>query len=155
MAFKLADLFVQITGDAKPLGSALVMVQQQLMGMSGLGGQLGASLMSGIAGPLLGLSATAATGVGLVAIVGAAATAALAKTAMMAGHLTEAINKSEQVFGSANYKMVALADELARKFGIVKTTVLDTGASFGLMLEGAGIARKSGRHVRNPGPPGC
>ena len=60
---------------------------------------------------------------------------------MMAGHLNEAVNKSEQVFGSANPKIIALADELAKKFGIVKTTVLDTAASFGLMLEGAGIDR--------------
>ena len=68
MAFKLADLFVQITGDARPLSTALVLVQQQLMGMTGIAGQLGGSIVSGIAGPLLGLSATAATGYGLAAI---------------------------------------------------------------------------------------
>lgn len=141
MAWKLADLFVQISGDARPLGSTLGSIQQRLMGLVGFGGQIGGSLIGEIAGPLLGLSATAATGVGLVAVAAAAATAALGKTAMMAGHLTEAINKSEQVFGSSNGKLIALADELARKFGIVKTTVLDTAASFGLMLEGAGFDR--------------
>jgi hypothetical protein len=141
VAFKLADLFVQISGDSKPLNSALMLVHQQLLGMSGIGGQIGSSLISGLSGKLLGLSEEAAVAFGVAAIGATVAAVALGKAAFMAGHLNEAVNKSAQVFGSANPKIVALADELAAKFGIVKTTVLDTAASFGLMLQGAGFDR--------------
>ena len=142
MAFKLADLFVQITGNAKPLNSTLVLVQQQLMGMSGLGGQIGASIAQGIAGPLLGLSTKGALAAGIGVIAAAAGTAALGKMAMMAAHLDEALAKTEQTFGSASGKIVGLADEMASKYGVVKHEIYETASAFGLMLQGAGANRK-------------
>jgi hypothetical protein len=140
--FKLAELFVQISGNAAPLHSTLGLVHAQLLSMVGLGGQVGAGIAASVAGPLLGVSAAAATGIGLAVIAAGALTAGLAKAAMMAGHLNEAFNKAEQIFGSSVGQISSLADELADKYGVVKTIVLDTAASFGAQLQGAGAARE-------------
>ena len=63
----------------------------------------------------------------------------LGHAAIEAAHLDEAIAKTEQAFGSSSGKILAMADQLVERFGAIKTEVLDVAASFGLMLQGAGI----------------
>jgi hypothetical protein len=139
--WKLADLFVQITGDSKPLASSLLLVKQQLMGFGGLGGRIGMQLTEGIAGPLLGLESTAAiAGVAIGVGVGAAAAAGLIYAGKMASNLNETIAKTEQVFGSFTNKVTEAADEMAHSFGIPKSEFLDAASMFGLIAQGAGIA---------------
>jgi hypothetical protein len=138
--FRLAELFVQITGDAKPIQGALNLLKGQLLGMAPLGGRLGAALAEGIAGPLLGISATAAGAIGAGIVAGIALTGALVKAATLASDLQETVAKTEQVFGSSTGKVTAAADEMASKFGIVKTEFLDAASMFGLIAQGAGVA---------------
>jgi hypothetical protein len=71
-----------------------------------------------------------------------AAVVGLAHAAMEAAHLQEAVAKVEQAFGTATPRVLAMADELAKKFGVVNKEILDVAASFGLMLQGSGVARE-------------
>jgi hypothetical protein len=139
--FKLADLFVQITGDSKPLTGALQLVQAQLLGMGGMGARLGAQLAQGIAGPLLGVtSAAGVAGVAIGVALAAGAAVGLVKCATLASDLNETIAKTEQVFGSFTEKVTKAADEMAHSFGIPKTEFMDAAAMFGLIAQGAGVA---------------
>jgi hypothetical protein len=141
--FKLADLFVQITGDSRPLNASLALLHQQLLGMTGIGGSIGNSIASGILGPMLGVnSATAllatSMGVGLVA----AATVATSKCVMLFSALKETTNKAEQAFGSYTKTVLDAADEMADRYGIVKQSFIDASANFGFKFTGAGVAAK-------------
>jgi hypothetical protein len=138
--FKLASLFVEIGADTGRLNAALAGVHARLLGMGGIGQKLSGGLHAatntflglGALGPAA-LAATAA-GVGAVAV-------GLAHCAFKAAELTESIAKVEQAFGSASPRILAMADELAAKFGAVKKDVLDIAGSLGLMLQGAGVGR--------------
>jgi len=66
----------------------------------------------------------------------------LAHCAMEAAHLQEAVAKVEQAFGTATPRVLAMADGLAKKFGVVNKEILDVAASFGLMLQGSGVTRE-------------
>lgn len=168
MAFRLADLFVSIGAQTAPLTTALANVKTRLLGFGSVGLQAGKNLAlniaSGIAANLpaiagaalgfagfggLGAAAGALAGMGgliggitAVVALGAAAVMGLSHAALEAGHLEEAINKAELVFGSMVTKVIAGADEMATRFGIVRRTFLDTSAAIGLMLEGAGFNQK-------------
>jgi hypothetical protein len=139
--FKLADLFVQITGDSKPLSGALQLVQAQLLGLGGMGGMVGMQLAQGIARPLLGVtSAAGLAGVAIGVALAAGAGVGLVKCATLASDLNETIAKTEQVFGSFTSKITTAADEMAHSFGIPKTEFMDAAAMFGLIAQGAGVA---------------
>jgi hypothetical protein len=140
VSWKLADLFVQITGNSSALNGTLAMVKGQLLGMGGLGGRLGMQLAEGIAGPLLGLSGTAALAVGGIAAGAVAAAGGLVYAGKVASDLNETIAKTEQVFGSATTKVTDAANEMARAFGIPKAEFLDAASMFGLIAQGAGVA---------------
>ena len=58
---------------------------------------------------------------------------------MLASDLNETIAKTEQVFGSATSVVTGSAEEMATKFGVVKTEFLDAASMFGLIAQ-AGIA---------------
>ena len=139
--FKLADLFVQITGDSKPLSGALALIKGQLLGFGGMGSRVGMGLAEGIAKPLLGLESEAAViGAGIAAGLTAAAVAGLIACGVAASNLNETIQKTEQVFGSTTKKVVDAANEMAHAFGIPKNEFLDAASMFGLIAQGAGVA---------------
>jgi TP901 family phage tail tape measure protein len=71
MGSKLAELFVQITGNAAPLSATLAGVRAQLAGFGGLGAKLGSGLLAGLG--VAGLGSAAALGAGLYKVVTAAA----------------------------------------------------------------------------------
>lgn len=141
MAFRLAELFVEIGARTGGINGALAGLHSNLLGMGPLGTRLSGAIHGatqafqglGVMGPLA-LSAAAA-GIGALVL-------GLTHCALEAAHLQEAVAKTEQAFGSATPKVLAMADELARKFGVVRKEILDTAASFGLMLQGAGITRE-------------
>lgn len=132
--FRLAELFVEIGARTGGLTSALSGVHNRLLGVGTLGQGLSGIIHSTTLG-LMGMAGTAGA-LGVVA-------AGLGKAAMSAGHLREAISKAEQAFGSSTDRIVAMADRMAASVGAVRTEVLDAAASFGLMLQGAGIGREA------------
>lgn len=139
--FKLADLFVQITGNSAPLTTVLSGVQGKLTGLLGMAGRVGSQMAGGILGPLLGIVGGAGTaGLAIGGALAAGAAVGLVKCATLASNLNETISKTEQVFGSATDAVTTAADEMASKFGVVKTEFLDAASMFGLIAQGAGIA---------------
>lgn len=150
MSWKVADLYVSITGDSRPLNNALAGVHNQLLGLLGPAGSIGQRISNGILAPLLGAAGgaemlAASLGVGL-----AGATAVgLSKAVLLASHLQESTNKAEQAFGSYKKTVMAGADEMAAKFGIVKKTYLDAASGFGLKLQGVGIGAEQSAQMAN------
>lgn len=69
----------------------------------------------------------------------AAATVGLIGSAIKAGSdLNEVITKTDAVLGSASGQVKAFADEMASKFGLVKSEVLDAASAFGGLGKGLG-----------------
>lgn len=82
--------------------------------------------------------------VGLGAGGGAAGIAGgLLAAAKQAAHLGESVSKVRVVFGRSANGMLDQADDLARKFGVVKQEALDAAAGFGLMGRAAGMSQES------------
>ena len=137
--FRLASLFVEIGAHTGGLTGVLANVHNRLLGMGTVGQKL-SGVLHGVSMGFAGL-ATSLGPISLAIVAIGAAVGTIFKVAMAAGHLNEAISKAQQTFGSFSTKVLAAADEMAAKFGIVKTTFIDAASSFGLMLEGAGINR--------------
>lgn len=151
--FKLADLFVAISAPLGPLNTTLANVKAKLLGMANIGTTVGGGIVSGISGALAGISGKlAGLGGGLAGLSAGAMAATIAgvtaiasglvKAGFMAASFAEDVNKAELVFGSMVGKVIAGADDMAARFGVVKSTFVNTAASLGLMLEAAGMAQK-------------
>ncbi len=125
MAFKLASLFVEITGQAGPLMGTLGAVKGALGGLLGQAKAVGSGLVSG-----LGIAA----GVGGLAAIGAG----MAKAITAGSDLNETLNKIDVIFGAGAKKVIADSDAMAAKFGTVKSTYLDASAEIGNLLIGMG-----------------
>jgi hypothetical protein len=142
VAFKLAELFVEISGKTGGIQGALTAVRTNLLGLgpmaeklTGLIGQLGGSLLG--LGPLGALA-----GGSLVAGLAVGGFAAIMKCVRAAADLNETLMKTEQIFGSTTDTVVAGADEMARKFGVARREFLDAASMFGGMLQGAGASEE-------------
>ena len=82
--------------------------------------------------------------IGLGAVGGAAGIAGgLLAAAKKSADLGESISKVRVIFGGAANGMLDQANELARKFGVVKQSALDAGAGFGLMGRAAGMSKEA------------
>lgn len=142
MAWRLAELFVEIGARTGGVNAVLAGIHSRLLGLGAVGRGLSGILhsttmgLSGIGGAL-GAGGIAAIGAGAVA-----AGAGLGKMAFMAAHLDESLSKLEQTFGSASKGVASGVQEMSDKFGIVQTEILNTASDFGQMLQGAGIARQ-------------
>jgi hypothetical protein len=64
-----------------------------------------------------------------------------------ASHLNETLNKVDVIFGMGSDKVKADAQEMANKFGIVKSEFMDMQSSFGTLLIGMGGKTKLGAAV--------
>jgi hypothetical protein len=142
MAFRLAELFVEIGARTGGVNAVLSGLHARLLGM----GPVGQAASGAVHSLTMGFNSLhgAIGSVGImagVALAGAVAVG-LAHCASEAAHLQEAVAKTEQAFGSASPKIFAMADELQHKFGALKKEILDVAASFGLMLQGAGVTRE-------------
>jgi hypothetical protein len=144
VAWKLADLFVQITGNTAPLATALTGVKAKLLGFAQLGATVASQFIANLSGGLSGvLSLLGKTGAGAATVAIAAAAIALGglgKAVTLASDLNETVAKTEQVFGTATDKVVESANEMAHAFGIPKAEFLDAASMFGLIAQGAGVA---------------
>lgn len=137
--FKLADLFIEIGARTGGVEGALAKVHTNLLGMGPAGAKV-SEILHGLTLRVQGLN-WAMIGLG-ASIIGAFAIGgfmALMKCVRAASDLNETIQKTEQVFGSATDVVTAGADEMARKFGVVKREFLDAAAMFGGALQGAGM----------------
>ena len=128
MGFKLAELFVAITGDDTALSGTLAGVRSGLMGTVPVAAAAGAEAGASFSGAFLG---AATAGLALIA-------AGVFKSVGLASDLNETVSKTGQVFGNSAGRVADYADEMAAKFGLVKTEVLDAASSFGLIATGMG-----------------
>lgn len=130
--FKLASLFVEITGQTGPLQKSLSLVHGSLMGLAGVAGGVG----RGIGAALGGLLGAAGLGAGVAGLAGLGV--ALHKAVSGSMDLVESMSKVDGVFGDAKTTVIAGADEMARRFGVSKQTFLDAASSIGLIGKAAG-----------------
>ena len=112
--FKLAEMFVEVGADDKPLKKGLGDVQAMIGGMAGKLAML-------------------AGGVG--------AGAFFYKAVQGASDFNETVAKTQQVFGVATGEVTAMADDMARSFGMPKREMLDAASAFGLMAKSAGMSQ--------------
>lgn len=136
MAWKLASLFVDISGQDRGLKGTLAGVRNSLLGFgpaaAKAGGQ-GLSSLNVAAGMLLGGLATTAVSAG------ARMGAGLFQSVLLgASDLNETMSKVGVVFGSSAADVGAAADEMAARFGTPKTQFLDSAAAIGLIGKAAG-----------------
>jgi hypothetical protein len=123
---KLAELFVEILGDDRPLGRKLDTVRGRL-------GQFAASARSTLTIPF-----AIASGAGA-----AAATAFLFDATQKAADLAETMNKVSVTFGDSARGVKDFARDLSDRFGIVQNVSLDAAANFGLITQGMGLSAEA------------
>jgi hypothetical protein len=119
--FKLASLFVQIDGKTAGFNAAIGAVHARLTATSA---QMAA--FTSRAGNLFALGATLAGGAFLI------------KAVKAASDLNETLSKVDVILGDASPAVKAFADDMAKKFGLVKRDTLDAAAAFGGLGKGLG-----------------
>jgi len=131
MAFVIATATAKIGADLTGLKAGLL----QAKGMLGkfVAGTGGFTAISAIPTTIL-------AGAGISAL--ASAALLFYKAAQGAGNLGESINKLGVAFGAESPKVLAFAQEMADRFGLVNKATLESAAGFGLMLRAAGLGRK-------------
>ena len=128
MAFKLAELFVSITGDDRPLSKTLAGVQAALGRIGSKAALLaGGAAMAGVAG----------LGYGLV------------KGTMAASDLNETLSKTKAILGDAADAVISEADRMAEKFGTARREYLDSAASFAAVFKGVGKSQAEAAAMGN------
>jgi len=126
---KLADAFVEIRGQDAPLNKTLDTVHRNLLGLGKVGARAGTTIGHGLrVGIGLGMG-----GLGL-AVIGQQ----VMKAVHGASDLNETTSKVGVIFGKQSQTITAAADEMARKFGTVRTEFMDTAATIGQLLQGMG-----------------
>jgi hypothetical protein len=165
VSFKLFELFGTVDANTKPFDNALAGSQRSLTGFASFAQRVSAgvsrsfermarSISASRAFDQLGRSVGAVAN-GLRASVGggtalfgalslAAGTAGvfltLRKAVMGASDLNETLQKTGVVFGGATGIVTKGADEMARRFGVVKNEYLDAASSLGLIGKSAGLS---------------
>lgn len=134
--FKLSEIFVEVTARTGQLGPQLGVVKAQVLGLVGAARVLGPTVAGAID---MMTGAMAANPIGAIVMAVVALTVGLTKTVRAASDLNETVQKTEQVFGSATSTVVKGADEMAKKYGVVKREFLDAASMFGGALQGAGM----------------
>lgn len=119
MASKLAEAYVEINSRNAGLEGGLTSAQGKLTSFVGSANTI-------LAGMGVGVSAAA---IGKF----------FGDAIMAASDLNESTNKVQQTFGAASGAVLAFADEMAAKFGLVKSSTLDAAANIGLIAQGAGF----------------
>jgi hypothetical protein len=126
--FKLAELFVEIGGNDKPLNNVLAGVHQRL----------------GMAGNALAKGLTAGA-----AVAGAGLAAGLGYGIKKAVELQDTMSRNSVVFGDSAKLIEAQADQMADKFGVMKGEFLDAAGNFGAMFKGAGASQNDAAVLGN------
>jgi hypothetical protein len=142
MAFRLAELFVEVTAKTDPVDRALARVKSSLSSaLSGMGGLAakGANAIFSAFSSAAGLAASAMK-VALVGV-GIALAAGTAYAVNAASNLNETVSKTAVVFGESSGRVMQAAQEMADAFGIPKQEFLDAASMFGLVASSMGKAK--------------
>lgn len=123
MDSKLAEAYVEIGADMKPMEAAFASIRKGL-------NKLASTRFNLPGGGLL-------AGLGLVG-----AGAALGKSISGASDLSETMSKVAVTFGDNAKVVTDAADQMAKAFGVPKREFLDAASMFGLIATGSGIAEK-------------
>lgn len=121
MAFRLAELFVEITGRDAPFNRALAGVHGKLSGLSVALGTLTGNLGSQI-----------------VSRLGSAASAGFGAVLLGASDLYETLDRTRVVLGPAADAVIGESDRMAAAFGVSKEEYLNAATSFAAAFKGAG-----------------
>ncbi|MBY0396828.1 MAG: hypothetical protein K2X91_10220, partial [Thermoleophilia bacterium] len=116
---KIAEAYVEITGKLDKLDGALSQARGRLT-----------SFMSGFGSMAVGLGVGA--GVGAIA-------AGMLDAAKAAADLNETVSKTKVVFDDSSGEVLAQADDLAERFGLVRQVTLDAASNLGLVTQAAGL----------------
>lgn len=150
MSDKLASLWVEILGDARPLHRTLAGAQRALLGFGSIGKRAGGAVargigsgMSSVAGAFGSLAGRAARilGGGMLAA-GGAAGYGLMKSIQGGSSLAETANKVEVAFDDSAGAVTSASAQMARDFGTPKREFMDGAAQIGLIAQGMGMAKK-------------
>ena len=137
--FKLAELFVEIGANDKPLRQSLANVQALLGGaalkMASAAGNMASSLAQ-VEYSLSGI-ATKAT------LVGVALGAAFYKSVQKASELNETISKTSVIMGDSSKVIIDQAKQMSQDFGLIKNEMIDAGATFSLYAQNAGLGKEA------------
>ena len=138
---KLAELFVEIGGDLKPLNQSLSTARSQLAGMAHYAAQQGRAMSSGLFGGIGSAARRAAADLKL-ALVGTSVAAAvgLGYAVKKASDLNESINKARVAFGDAAEGIMADATAMGDRFGVAKQDFVDASTEIGLIGKAAGMS---------------
>lgn len=122
---KIAEAYVEIGADGKPLEKGLAAAKSKVTGwISGLGS------VAGKVGAVLGVAGLAASGLD-----------GLKSAIMSASDLNETVSKTGVVFGAATSRVTAFADEMADKYGASRQSMLDAASALGLIGKAAGMSQ--------------
>ena len=124
---KLASLFTEIGIDSRPFDAGLATVHHKLERERGA-----LSRLANFQFNISGLQALGA-GIGIGGIV-----AGLNHAVNAASDLNETANKLGVIFGGDARVVSAAADQMAAKFGVVKSEFMDSAAEIGQLLQGMG-----------------
>lgn len=97
---------------------------------------------------LKSMGSQAALAFGFVGVAYGAVTA-IKRAISGAANLNETLSKTGEVFGASTAQVTAQADQLAKRFGLVKGTMLDAASSIGLIAKGAGYTDKNAANLAN------
>lgn len=125
----LPSLFIELRADIRQFSSQFGVAEKQIDRITRQGGGSLDRLSTVGRAAFLGLGA-AAVGFGVAGV-------------KLASDLAEAKNKTEVTFGGAANQVKAFADEMASKFGVVRSTTLDAVSGFGLVTRAAGLTQQA------------
>jgi hypothetical protein len=157
MAFKIAELEVEVVAATAGLDTSLAGVRKNLQAASVLSRvQAAKDAAAAVAAAKSAAAqiqqAQAAKGAGVSGFVGGfAAAAALEFGRAAAGafvegvkgamNLNESIQKTQVVFGGASKSVFAFSEAMQSAFGSSRQEILDASSSFGLIAKGAGLSK--------------
>lgn len=159
MGFRLFSLTGTIDAETKPLDRALSGSRRSLAGLGSFASRVSAGISRSFerAGRSIGglangiRSATSGTR-GLYAALSLAAGTALGldllkKAVMGASDLNESLSKTGTVFLDSTGVVTSAANEMAKKFGIVKSTFMDSASAIGLVGKASGLTANEAAHL--------
>jgi hypothetical protein len=133
VAFKLAELFVPITGTASGLHSTLAGVSRTLAGFNrGIGSALTKAMGFAVGPALVGM---------------AAAGAGIAKAVSNASDLNESLSKAGVVFGDSAGRVIGDAQRMADAFGVPKQQFVDAASAIGLIGKASGLTQSAAANL--------
>jgi hypothetical protein len=154
LAFKLAELVVEISGKMSGLkatmAAALSGMKRLATSAGSLGLKAGTSFAKGLSAPIRGALRALTTQLtrsilftGLGGVLSAGGSLVfLKKAADAASDLEETVSKVGFVFGKSGQIALDAADEMADRYGIVKREFLDAAASIGLVGKASGLTQR-------------